>query len=330
VIAGKIAQATRDGKPVFLFGELMGGGACARAAKEHIAAGLPLYSSARAALTFHDDLKRVEKMGIVVTDIPLADAVCIRTGDIDREAISRSLESFGVEVPAQWAVAVQDHGHSPLSSNREARFDWFRRYIEAGGPLDRLAFQKVPELFTRMRAVKNVLPDAIVMDTGPAAILGALLDNTVRERQEKGLIVVNVGNYHVMGAMVRGNKLVGVFEHHTGQMDSTGLATLIEQFRVCTLSNKEVLSSGGHGCHIDRAFMAETPFDFIAVTGPNRDLLRNERVHPAVPYGDMMLTGCFGLLDAARKAGIIRGMSPGGHSRKSSSPSSSSPPSKSS
>jgi len=80
---------------------------------------------------------------------------------------------------------------------------------------------------------------------------------------------------------------------------------LIDRFRACTLSNEEVLNGGGHGCHTDRPSIAEAPIEFIAVTGPNRDLLRNERVYAAVPYGDMMLTGCFGLLDAARKAGII-------------------------
>ncbi|MCS7252166.1 MAG: hypothetical protein NZ572_07055, partial [Thermoflexus sp.] len=38
----------------------------------------------------------------------------------------------------------------------------------------------------------------------------------------------------------------------------------------------------------------------VAVVGPRRGLLRESR-HPlyfAVPYGDMMLTGCFGLLRA--------------------------------
>jgi len=305
VVAGKIAQATNDSKPVFLFGDIMGGGACTRAVKEHITAGLPLYSTEDAALTFHDDPRRVERMGVVLTDTPPPDAVRIRMGDIDREAIARSLENFALQVPARWAVAVQDHGHSPVTSNRRARFGWFREFIESGGQLDRLAFRKAPEPFTRMKAVGNAVPDSIVMDTGPAAILGALLDDTVRERQEGGLIVANVGNYHVMCAMVRGQRILGIFEHHTGQMDSTGLADTIERFRGCDLSNDEVLNTGGHGCYVDRASVSGTSFDFIAVTGPNRDLLHGERFYRAVPYGDMMLTGCFGLVEAARRAGFI-------------------------
>jgi hypothetical protein len=42
----------------------------------------------------------------------------------------------------------------------------------------------------------------------------------------------------------------------------------------------------------------------VAVTGPRRSLLRASRHRPyfAVPYGDMMLAGCFGLLRAMADA----------------------------
>jgi hypothetical protein len=38
----------------------------------------------------------------------------------------------------------------------------------------------------------------------------------------------------------------------------------------------------------------------LAVTGPRRELLRGSALKPyeAVPHGDMMLAGCFGLLRA--------------------------------
>ncbi|HZR40179.1 MAG TPA: hypothetical protein VFB12_08695, partial [Ktedonobacteraceae bacterium] len=41
-------------------------------------------------------------------------------------------------------------------------------------------------------------------------------------------------------------------------------------------------------------------FPFLAVTGPRRELLRGSQLHPyeAVPHGDMMLAGCYGLLRA--------------------------------
>jgi hypothetical protein len=39
----------------------------------------------------------------------------------------------------------------------------------------------------------------------------------------------------------------------------------------------------------------------IAVTGPRRSMMRDSTLRPyyAVPFGDMMITGCFGLLAAA-------------------------------
>ncbi|MFU8773833.1 MAG: hypothetical protein ACNA8H_15605, partial [Anaerolineales bacterium] len=45
--------------------------------------------------------------------------------------------------------------------------------------------------------------------------------------------------------------------------------------------------------------LAEGPFG-VAVTGPRRNLLWQSALRPyfAVPFGDMMLTGCFGLLAA--------------------------------
>lgn len=157
-----------------------------------------------------------------------------------------------------------------------------------------------------MRAVKNELPDALLMDTGAAAIMGALLDDAVGRRRNEGLIVVNAGNFHVMCAMVRGDRMVGLLEHHTGLLDPGSLAGMLERFRAGRLSNDEVLADGGHGCYVDPASAGKDSFHFVTVTGPRRKILRAERAHMAVPYGDMMLTGCFGLLDAARKLGIVQ------------------------
>jgi hypothetical protein len=53
----------------------------------------------------------------------------------------------------------------------------------------------------------------------------------------------------------------------------------------------------------------------LAVTGPRRELLRGSALAPyeAVPHGDMMLAGCFGLLRAVaarlpETAGAIAGV----------------------
>ncbi len=55
----------------------------------------------------------------------------------------------------------------------------------------------------------------------------------------------------------------------------------------------------GHGALVyDPAPMR--PPRFLAVTGPRRNLMLGSRHLPyfAVPYGDMMIAGCFGLLAA--------------------------------
>lgn len=305
VVAKKIAQATSQRKPVFLFGETMGGGVCTRAVKQHIAAGLSVYATPTAALTFNDDIKAVERMGVVITEEAPADAVSIHMGDIDTRAIGTCLEQFEVAAPQRWAVAVQDHGYSPGQSNRLARFRWYREYIESGGSLEQLAFLQPPAFFTRMLAVKRTLPDALVMDTGTAAILGALVDPEVGRRQSEGLLIVNAGNFHMMCALILAERMVGLLEHHTGMLDSEKAARLIERFKRGDVSNEEVLEDGGHGCHVNAEFLGSSKFDFTAVTGPHREILGKTGAHMAIPYGDMMLSGCFGLVEAARKKGIV-------------------------
>lgn len=311
IVASKLKRATHERRPVFLFGELMGGGSCVRAAREHIEAGLSLSVTPAAALTFHDDFKRVEEMGANITNDPPSNAIRIRMGDIDREAIETCLRNFEVETPDAWAVAVQDHGFSPGKSNRRARFEWYRQFIDSGGLLEELAFRTVPEFFTRMQAIKRLLPDALLMDTGTAAILGALLDEVVSNQRVKGLLIINVGNYHLMCAAVYGDRMVGLLEHHTGMLDSGKAYEMIERFRLGNLSNDEVLNDGGHGCCFPRDASAMSEFAFVAVTGPNRHMFSHTKFYHAVPCGDVMLAGCFGLVEAARLKGIIQGYEQG-------------------
>jgi len=59
----------------------------------------------------------------------------------------------------------------------------------------------------------------------------------------------------------------------------------------------------GHGALVfDPAPMPPSDDEpiFVSVTGPRRSLMRASKHKPyfAVPYGDMMIAGCFGLLRA--------------------------------
>ncbi|CEO89644.1 DUF1786 family protein [Syntrophaceticus schinkii] len=66
------------------------------------------------------------------------------------------------------------------------------------------------------------------------------------------------------------------------------------------VTNEEVYNDWGHGC----AILPDAPpaecFDFIAITGPQRHKAE-DLGYFAVPYGDMMLSGSFGLVAAVKE-----------------------------
>ena len=78
VTADRIRRATRAGRPIFLEGFLMGGGANTGAVRQHLAAGLPVYATPDAAGTLHDDPERVRSMGVDIRTNP-DDAVTVHT-----------------------------------------------------------------------------------------------------------------------------------------------------------------------------------------------------------------------------------------------------------
>ena len=136
------------------------------------------------------------------------------------------------------------------------------------------------------------------MDTGAAALLGALRDPVVADAEQQGAVLVNLGNMHSFAALVYQGRVLGVFEHHTGGLNHDLLARLVERLRYGELTNTEFRERfDGHGATIADAYRALTPFRFVAVTGPNRGLAGRLNWHQAAPHGDMMLTGSFGLVD---------------------------------
>lgn len=110
VVAAQIRKATTLGQGIFMYGHLMGGGACALAVKKHLAAGLQAFATTPAALTFSDNLALVEKMGILLCDKAPVLTTSIWLGDIDPLALRKAIEAFGLDYPQKLAVAVQDHG----------------------------------------------------------------------------------------------------------------------------------------------------------------------------------------------------------------------------
>ena len=131
-------------------------------------------------------------------------------------------------------------------------------------------------------------------------IRDSLCDPTVVEKRAEGFVAVNLGNQHTLGALIQGERIWGIFEHHTSQMTREKLISALDRFPQKLLSNEEIFRDGGHGCTVDPSFSRKKGYRFIAITGPQRSLAEGLGYYMAVPYGDMMLTGCFGLVAALK------------------------------
>jgi len=231
IIRRQLQQATKEGRPVVLTGVTMGGGPSHWAAEDHVAAGLDIYATPSAARSFNDDLQTIEDMGIEIIDPEDVESLSsgiqrIEMRDFDFEAISKALSSFGVSLSdlSAVAVAVFDHGAAPPGySDRRFRFDYIRERIGESSTLSTFAFraEDVPQRMTRLRAVlesaAGVDAPLILMDTAPAAVLGACQDPALSGFDQK--IVANIGNFHTLAFHLDSDKITGVFEHHTGLLD---------------------------------------------------------------------------------------------------------------
>jgi uncharacterized protein (DUF1786 family) len=298
ILARRIRHLTAQGQPIFLHGLVMGGGAVTGAVRFHLGHGLPVYATQQAAFTFSDRLEVVEDWGVVLTDTPPNGAVALRLGDVDVEALRQTLAAFEVPFPEHFAVAVQDHGFHPQGSNRRFRFQCWENFLAQGGKLTDLAYRQPPSHFTRMVAVAETLPGVLLMDTCAAGVRGALLDPRVAEHRDWGLTVVNAGNAHTFAMLVRGEQIYGIYEHHTGLLSPEKFFDHLERFQHGTLRNDEIFEDQGHGCTYVPGFAASGEFAFTVITGPRRRLAQDWPGVMAAPFGDMMLSGCFGLVAA--------------------------------
>lgn len=320
IVHRRLKEATRRGEAVLLCGVTMGGGPSQWAAEEHARAGLPIFATPEAARSFNDDLQAVQEMGIQV--VSGDEAARLPSGtkrlelrDFDFAAILHALRPFGVTLDnlAAVAVAVFDHGNSPTGySDRQFRFDYLDARIRSEDRLSAFAYREdnIPTIMTRLQAVVEsarheshaVLENLplVVMDTAPAAVLGATFDPLVGARQR--VLVANVGNFHTLAFRLGPEGIEGVFEHHTGLIDLPKLETLLEALAEGSLKHEDVFGDHGHGALIyDPEPLSLDGESFgLAVTGPRRNLMRGSRLRPhfAVPFGDMMIAGCFGLLAA--------------------------------
>jgi uncharacterized protein (DUF1786 family) len=284
-----------------------------------------------AATTINDELDKVEALGIkVISDDEIHGLSSmvnrLELRDFDFALIAKTFSDYGVSLNdlAAVAVAVFDHGNAPAGvSDRQFRFDYLDERIRAKNSLSAFAFPStaIPKIMTRLQSVTDSARELpcplVVMDTAPAAVLGAGFDPVVATRKQK--IICNVGNFHTLAFRLGDKGIEGVFEHHTGEIDLNKLESLIHKLADGSLKHQDVFDDMGHGAlmYSDDVFeFGKDEFD-VVVTGPRRSMFQGAdhrrwtivdgpssmvyghlRPYFATPFGDMMIAGCFGLLAA--------------------------------
>jgi uncharacterized protein (DUF1786 family) len=310
----RVKRLIQERIPLLFTGHQMGGGPSSWAIEAAARAGIPVFMTPDAAVTINDELEKVERLGIKIVSEEESNelrATRVELKDFDFELISKTFSDYGVSLDdlAAVAVAVFDHGNAPAGvSDRQFRFDYLNERIKAKNSLSSFAYlsNDIPKIMTRLQAVADSAHDLpcplVVMDTAPAAILGADFDPTVAKRKQK--IICNVGNFHTLAFRLGEKGIEGVFEHHTGEIDLPKLESLLRRLADGSLKHADVFDDMGHGAlmYTDKVFeLGKDDFD-IVVTGPRRSLFHHPSLilHPyfATPFGDMMIAGCFGLLAA--------------------------------
>lgn len=313
IASRRIRAATAARRSVVLTGVVAGGGPSAWALGDHLRAGLPAFATPEAARTLDDDLRRVEADGVrLVTEEEAAgiegEQIVLR--DLDLGAIRAALRAFDIDTDfAGIAVGVFDHGAAPPEvSDRVFRFEHIARVLAADADAHAFAClpDDLPAHLTRARAVLDSVDidvPTVFMDNGPAAALGALHDPEVARHRRRA--VLNVGNMHVLCFVLDGTRVEAVFEHHSGEVAPERLAGMVGELLDGRLTNEAVFSSMGHGAlYASGGGGGIARVGMLAVTGPQRERMLPAliaaglpAVHAAAPHGDMMISGCFGLLD---------------------------------
>jgi uncharacterized protein (DUF1786 family) len=310
IAAGRIRRAAASKRAILLTGVIQGGGPCHWALEDHLRAGAAAYATPDAAQTFDDDLEQVERMGVRVVSEDearsLHDVERIALRDLDLGAVRAALAAFDVAPSFDGlALGCLDHGAAPAGySDRLFRFDHLRRVVGASNDLRSFAMlpKELPPYLTRARTMLDCArredddTPMVFLDTGPAAALGALQDPEVGHADTQ--LVLNLGNMHALAFHLAGTSIISLYEHHTGEITAAQIEDFTERLLAGTLPHEDVFTTKGHG-----VFYApkRPPVDgkpIVAVTGPQRGKIRGSRLRPyfATPHGDMMISGCFGLI----------------------------------
>lgn len=312
VLADEIRQTKGD---LVVTGVEMGGGPVSQALTDR-AKTADVVMSASCAATIHHHVQRVTAQGIHVVEAAEAEELIddshyrhFRIGDLQPDRLRRLVEGFGVafEFDAV-AVCAQDHGVAPAGvSHLDFRHQLFTEQLERNPVPQALLYpsDQVPSDMNRLTAIAGDaagLPTerVYVMDSGMAAILGASLD--IQAQSKKRILVLDIATSHTVAAAMEEGRVNGFFEYHTMDINTERLDILLKKLADGKLSHRQILEEGGHGAYNRQAFGYDR-VELILATGPRRRLVSASTLPICfgAPWGDNMMTGTVGLLEAVRQ-----------------------------
>jgi len=303
LVATRIRELAGRGVGVHLVGTLMGGGFKA-AVLEALEAGVPVSAHPAAGLALADNLTRLAGLGLRLSERRPPHSALTPLADFDPGFWRAFLALAGLSYPDLIVAAAQDHGFHPAGGNRAGRFEiWKRLLAERLGRPESLLYATPPAELTRLAALQQAIGGGLVADTGAAAVLSGLFDSALAVAQrERGICLVNAGNSHTLGFLLFEDKIWGVYEQHTGALTLDALLADLKAFRRGAVDCATVWNQGGHGCLTLDLPLAARGFEPLYVIGPRRGLFAGSGCAFPAPGGDVMLAGCFGLLEGYRRA----------------------------
>lgn len=300
---------------LLLTGCEMGGGRLASILRER-ARSSEVFMTRSAALTLSHDLEKVSSWGIrLISDEEVEDLAArediarVSLGDVRLDRLRQITDDLGVPFAFDFVgVCAQDHGTPPPGvSHLDYRHNIFREELDKRPFAHALLYEgrAVPSTFNRLRSIAASIASlptqrSYVMDSGMAAIVGASMD--YEARQCGTMLVLDVATSHTVGAALSDGELAGFFEYHTSDITVEKLDLLLEGLADGMLEHDRVLREGGHGAYIRRT-VGLGAVERIVATGPKRGLVENSRlpVRFGAPFGDNMMTGTVGVLEAIRR-----------------------------
>ncbi len=299
-ISQKIREIEND---IYFDGEIMGGGKIKKSILEHIDKGYKVVMEETPAKTIRDKILQVKELGIEIAspDKDYKNYTKITLGDINITKLSEFILGYDLEFDFEKiAIAVQDHGYNENMSDRDFRFEKFRKKLIKPLKPEEFSFKgNIPEYYTRMKAVERQLEKEgidlkpLIMDTKFASIVGMCYDNIASKL--KSFIAIDIGNGHTTAASIENGKIQGIFEHHTSSLTPESLENYLKRLAEGIITNDEVYNDYGHGAHVINSI---SKIEKVIVSGPKRELIEKTNLdwHHACPGGDVMMTGTVGLI----------------------------------